>query len=175
MGMIGGLDVHRAQITLDLLDPDTGESHRGEIRPATRERVGDWLAGLDVAAAEFALEATTGWRFIVEEIQRGRPCRTPGRTRRHARTSRRQTKGQRPCRCASPARTASNRPTAHLVDPAGAHRRTPGACAVAQGARRRAYVLAATHPCGPFPPRSAAKPQRVGPRAACVAREDRSA
>lgn len=70
MGMIGGLDVHRAQITFDLLDPVTGEARHGEIRPATRENLRDWLQRLEVDEEEFALEATTGWRFVVEEIQR---------------------------------------------------------------------------------------------------------
>ena len=36
MAMIGGFDVHRAQITFDYLDTDTGEVTRGQIRPACR-------------------------------------------------------------------------------------------------------------------------------------------
>lgn len=43
MGIVGGLDVHRSQVTFDYLDDETGEVARGQIRPATRERVRDWL------------------------------------------------------------------------------------------------------------------------------------
>jgi len=36
MSIVGGLDVHRAQITYDYLDVDTGEVETGRIIPATR-------------------------------------------------------------------------------------------------------------------------------------------
>jgi len=69
MAIIGGFDVHRAQITFDYLDTDTGEVTRGEIRPATRSVLRTWFdrfAGrADVA---FAVEGCTGWRFVVEEM-----------------------------------------------------------------------------------------------------------
>lgn len=70
MQIVGALDVHRSQITFKTVDLASGESWRGRISPATREAVRQWLdrfAGLD---AEFALEGTTGWRFVVEEIER---------------------------------------------------------------------------------------------------------
>jgi transposase len=72
MDIIGGLDVHRKQITFDYVDTETGEVSRGEIRPATRERLSRWLKRFEgkSKAASFALEATTGWRFVVEELQR---------------------------------------------------------------------------------------------------------
>jgi transposase len=71
MGIIGGLDVHRAQITFDYIDTATGQVHRGKIRPALREDVRAWLerfGGQDDVA--FALEGTTGWLYVVEELQR---------------------------------------------------------------------------------------------------------
>jgi hypothetical protein len=40
---VGGLDVHRKQITFDYVEIETGEVHRGEIRPATSERMRSWL------------------------------------------------------------------------------------------------------------------------------------
>ena len=43
MTMIGGLDVHRPQITFDYVDDD-GLVHFGQIRPATRKRLRGWLA-----------------------------------------------------------------------------------------------------------------------------------
>src|SRR4051812_6616517 len=71
MEIIGGLDVHRKQITFDYIDTTTGELKTGQIRPATRERLRVWLSGFEgKKEASFALEATTGWRFVVEEIER---------------------------------------------------------------------------------------------------------
>ena len=68
MTMIGGLDVHRQQITFDYVDRD-GLVRWGEIRPATRKTLRGWLAEhcLD-GDAEFALEGCTGWRYVVEEL-----------------------------------------------------------------------------------------------------------
>lgn len=70
--IIGGLDVHRAQITFDCIDTDTGEVTRGQIRPATRPALRGWLEAhfqgrLD---ADLAVEGCTGWRFVVEELER---------------------------------------------------------------------------------------------------------
>ena len=69
MPIVGGLDIHRKQITFDYLDTMTGQVHRGQISPADREHLRAWLARFagreDVA---FALEACTGWRYIAEEL-----------------------------------------------------------------------------------------------------------
>src|SRR5580765_7620706 len=62
-----GFDVHRAQITFDLVDEGTGELRRGRIAPATREQL--WLAGVDAARLVVAVEGTTGWRFVAEELE----------------------------------------------------------------------------------------------------------
>jgi transposase len=70
MRIVGALDVHRKQITFKLLDAETGEVRRGRISPATRASVRRWLAPLAGSGAQFALEATTGWRFVVEEVER---------------------------------------------------------------------------------------------------------
>jgi transposase len=70
MGMVGGLDVHRAQITFDWVDHDTGEVGRGRVAPATREMFRSWLEQLPTREGAFAVEATTGWRFVVEELTR---------------------------------------------------------------------------------------------------------
>jgi transposase len=71
MSIIGGFDVHRRQITFDYLDTDTGRLLRGRITPACRPVLRRWLADrfagrTDVA---FAVEACTGWRFVVEECE----------------------------------------------------------------------------------------------------------
>ena len=70
MSIVGGLDVHRAQITFDHLDTETGEVEVGRVVPATRAGFREWLAGLDAEGAVFATEGCTGWRFVVEELQR---------------------------------------------------------------------------------------------------------
>ncbi len=70
MGMVVALDVHRNQITFKALDRDTGEVSRGRIAPAARVDVRAWLGQFAGRQAEFALEGTTGWRFVVEEIER---------------------------------------------------------------------------------------------------------
>lgn len=73
MTIIGGLDVHRAQITFDYLDTDTGEVATGQVRPATRGALRAWLLKRFACRDDvsLAVEACTGWRFIVEEMQRG--------------------------------------------------------------------------------------------------------
>ena len=68
VSIVGGFDVHRNQITFDCLDTETGEVSRGEIRPATRARLREWLRRFEGRQVAIALEATTGWRFVVEEL-----------------------------------------------------------------------------------------------------------
>jgi transposase len=72
MAIVGGFDVHRAQITFDYVDTESGELSRGQIRPASRQPLREWLAerfeGRDDVA--FAFEGCTGWRFIAEELLR---------------------------------------------------------------------------------------------------------
>jgi transposase len=71
MSIVGAFDVHRRQITFDYLDTDTGQLVRGRITPSCRAALRRWLeyrfAGrTDVA---FAVEACTGWRFVIEELE----------------------------------------------------------------------------------------------------------
>ena len=44
MPVVGGLDIHRKQITFDYLDTETGELKRGQIAPADRQHVRARLA-----------------------------------------------------------------------------------------------------------------------------------
>jgi transposase len=71
MSIVGAFDVHRRQLTFEYLDTVTGELRRGRVVPADREHLREWLARFtgqpDVA---FALEGCTGWRYVVEELQR---------------------------------------------------------------------------------------------------------
>jgi transposase len=69
MAIVMGLDQHRAQITADWLDTDSGEIGRARIAPAHREEVRRFLARFAAHQLDVALEATTGWRFVVEELR----------------------------------------------------------------------------------------------------------
>ena len=64
-----GLDQHRGQITTEWLNTETGEISRRRIRPADRISFRCFLGEFDGMQVEAALEATTGWRFVVEELQ----------------------------------------------------------------------------------------------------------
>jgi transposase len=66
----GALDVHRRQITHKTLDLVTGDVRRGRLSPANRGSVREWLEQFGGCEAEFALEGTTGWRFVAEEVAR---------------------------------------------------------------------------------------------------------
>src|SRR4051812_35107056 len=68
MAIVMGLDQHRAQITADWLDPDSGEVSRARVSPAHRDGVRQFLERFAGQNLEVALEATTGWRFVVEEL-----------------------------------------------------------------------------------------------------------
>jgi transposase len=63
-----GLDQHRAQITAEWMDTSTGEISRGRVRPADRVGVRRFVERFRGQQLEVALEATTGWRFVVEEL-----------------------------------------------------------------------------------------------------------
>lgn len=68
MEIVGALDLHRRQITYRWDDVDTGEVNRGKIVPGDREAVRTWLSQFAGRDVHLALEATTGWRFVVEEM-----------------------------------------------------------------------------------------------------------
>jgi transposase len=67
MAIVGGIDVHRRQLTFDYCDRATGELCRGRIAPADRQGFRSWLSQLP-PGGDFALEGCTGWRYIVEEL-----------------------------------------------------------------------------------------------------------
>jgi transposase len=74
MDIVGGFDLHREQITFDYMELETSEVHRGKIQPADRENLRSWLEGFAERfpgqEAAIAVEATTGWRYVVEELRR---------------------------------------------------------------------------------------------------------
>lgn len=70
MSIVMGLDQHRGQITGEWIDTDAGEVQRTRVAPADRASVRKWLSPFRGQELEVALEATTGWRFVVEELRR---------------------------------------------------------------------------------------------------------
>jgi len=64
-----GLDQHRAQISAEWMDTITGEISRARVAPADRAAVRAFLKQFHGEPLEVALEATTGWRFVVEELK----------------------------------------------------------------------------------------------------------
>ena len=68
--IVMGLDQHRAQITAEWVDLASGEVSRGRVAPADRAAVRRFLGRFAGRQLEVALEATTGWRFVVEELER---------------------------------------------------------------------------------------------------------
>jgi transposase len=69
VSILGGLDVHRRQITYDWIDTDTGQTRQGQLAPASREHLRVWLEPFAGQQVAFALEGCTGWRYVVEELQ----------------------------------------------------------------------------------------------------------
>jgi transposase len=69
MAIIGGLDLHRKQVTFDVVDTATGVCQRGRVAPADRESFRRWLATVHGESVDLAVEGCTGWRFVVEECQ----------------------------------------------------------------------------------------------------------
>ncbi len=70
MSLVMGMDQHRAQIAAEWIDTITAEISRARIAPADRAGVRAFLAPFRGVGLEVALEATTGWRFVVEELER---------------------------------------------------------------------------------------------------------
>ena len=67
MAIVAGFDVHRAQITFDALDDETGEVKRGRIG-ATPEAVREWAGRFRGEEIDVAVEACTGWLFVCEAL-----------------------------------------------------------------------------------------------------------
>jgi transposase len=67
--VFAGFDIHRSQITFDALDAETGEVSTGRIA-STPAAVEAWAARFPDREVHVALEATTGWYFVVRALER---------------------------------------------------------------------------------------------------------
>jgi hypothetical protein len=67
MAIVAGFDVHRAQISFDALDTETGQVSRGRIEctPVAVERWAARFAGREI---HVAVEACTGWLFVCDAL-----------------------------------------------------------------------------------------------------------
>ena len=121
-----GLDQHRAQISAEWIDAITGEISRARVAPAERDGVRKFLARFAGQDLEVALEATTGWRFVVEELQRiGADVHLAEPAETGALKGQEEAPQDRPGRRSPPAGAAVDRPAAGVMDPAGAPARSP--------------------------------------------------
>lgn len=68
MAIVAGFDVHRAQITFDALDCETGEVTRGRIA-AEGDAVRRWVRRFEGREVHVAVEACTGWLFVCEALE----------------------------------------------------------------------------------------------------------
>ena len=164
MAIVMGLDQHRAQITAEWLDTDSGEvSSRSWMAPA-RPRGGAavrWSASAGQRARGRAGgdDGLAVRRRGAAASRRGRciwPSRRrppPGAGTRSAPRTTAPTRGT--------ARAGDDRTVAGVVDPARSHPRSARAGAAAALARRTARRVAAAHPGGALSPR--AVPQRRQP------------
>ena len=125
MSIVMGLDQHRAQITAEWLDTDTGEVSRSRIVPADRSGVRKFLARFGGRELEVALEATTGWRFVVEELRRvGARVHLASR-RRRARCGEQAAREERSGGREASAGVVDGRPAAGVLGRAGPSARSP--------------------------------------------------
>jgi hypothetical protein len=169
VSIVMGLDQHRAQITADWLVTETGEVKRARVAPADRAGVRRFSERFRGRELEVALEATTGWRFVVEELRRvgavvdlAEPAETAG-----LRGPKKRAKGDR-----ADARhlrgAVDGRAAAGVVDPARPHLGSARAGAVAAHAVWAAWRVAAADPGGLVSPRLPVAPLAAGRRAARV-------
>jgi transposase len=67
--VVAGFDIHRAQITFDALDTDTGEVTTGRIA-SNPEAVVGWVGRFAGREVHVGVEACTGWYFVVRALER---------------------------------------------------------------------------------------------------------
>ena len=131
MPIVGGLDIHRKQLTFDYLDTVTGEIKRGQIAPADRQHLRAWLARNSRAAATSRSRwrgapgggiSPRNWPLLALRRTWPRPADTAalrGR-KRHAKTDKTDSRHLRTLLAEGPA-------AGRRLDPAGAHPGVSGA------------------------------------------------
>ena len=122
MTIVMGLDQHRAQITAEWLDTDTGEVKRSRVTPAHRTGVRRFCEQFRGRELEVALEATTGWRFVADELRQSRRGCAPRRTcRDRSQAWEQEARQERPCGRPTHPGAVDDRAVIGVVDPARPH------------------------------------------------------
>ena len=179
MAIVAGFDVHRAQITFDALDRETGEVSGAASGPRRRPSASG-RSGSPDEEVHVAVEACTGWLFVCEALVEAgavphlaEPVETSalrGKKRR-AKTDREDARWLRDA--------ALRGAAAGGLDPAGARARVAHPHPAAQDAGRRAHELAAASPSDALPSRRLGRAgqaaERPGPRVPGRARAARRA
>ena len=173
MPIVGGLDIHRKQITFDYLDTVTGQVQRGQITPADREHLRAWLARF-AGLEDVGVRGRGVHRVAVRGggAGRGRRRGASGRACRYRVRPRPQAARQdRQDRLPASADAAGRGPAAGVLDPARPHPGVPGAARAVSRPAGRAHRLGAADPRGAVPPgrpgagrRARCAPRRAWPR-----------
>ena len=104
MSIVMGVDQHRAQITAEWIDVLSGEISRARVRRRIVPGCVGSLRGSPARSWRSRFEATTGWRFLVEELRAvgavvhlAEPAETAARrgNKRRAKTDRADARHQR--------------------------------------------------------------------------------
>ena len=173
MSIVMGLDQHRAQISAEWIDTITGEVSRARIVPADRAGVRKFLVRFRGEGLEVALEATRAGgcgRGARADRRRG----ALGRAGRGGGAEGQEEACQdRLGRCPASAGAFVDRPAARVVDPAGAHPRSPRPGPDPPSALSSANGVAAADALGALSPRVSATPQPALARESPVDRRPR--
>ncbi len=115
--VVAGFHIHRAQITFDALDTETGEVSAGRI-PSSPEAVARWVERYPGREVHVALEAGTGWYFVARALERSDSVPHLAEVAEEPGAARPQAPGKdRPRRRALAADVAAGRPAARSLDP----------------------------------------------------------
>ena len=154
MAIVMGLDQHRAQITAEWMDTETGEVGRARVSPALPRRRAAVLDAVRRPAARGGAGGDDGLavrgRGAARDRRRG-PLAEPAETA--ARRGQQEARQDRPRRRAAPARAVDDRAAAGVLDPARAPARSARPGPAASHAGRSARRVAAAHPRGALSPR----------------------
>ena len=163
MGMVGGLDLHRRQITFDVVELESGEEWRGRVWQPDRDRFRRWLRD-DVTrranggSVMLAVEGCTGWRYVVEEIEAaGFEAHLAEPADTQAARGPQASSEDRSQRRAVAARSARGRRAARELDPTRAGVGVARTRAAVRVVGEPAHGVVSTHP------RRAVSPRRRGP------------
>ena len=163
MGMVGGLDLHRRQITFDVVEVESGEEWRGRVWQPDRDRFRRWLRDDVHPSSEWRPGGVGGGGLHRLAVCRrgdrgGRVRSAPGGAGRHPGGAGSQASRQdRSQRRSVAARSARGRRAARELDPARAGVGVARTGAAVRVVGEPAHGVVSTHP------RRAVSPRRRGP------------